>query len=152
MRSVFHSLLPLVLFVAGLRAQACLSLSPPSASADRTVTLEISLHAPPNSRPAAIQWTLSTPSSGVISITVDDGPGLSSAMKSAMCSGRATAYRCIIVGANAEAVPNGMVARITLVLAPGSPAAKVTLGNAMAAAADGHLIPVAECSTLKEKE
>ena len=152
MRSVCHSLLPLVLFAADLSAQACLSLSPPSPSGDRTITLDVSLHTPPKSRPAAIQWTLSTSSSSVTSITADDGPELSSGRKVVICTGPAAAYRCIIVGANAEPVPNGIVARITLGLAPGTPAPKITLGVSMAASTDGHLVPIAECSPLNQKE
>jgi hypothetical protein len=151
MHSVFHSLL-LVLFAADLSAQTCLSLSSPSVSGDRTVTLDISLHASPKSRPAAIQWTLSTSSSSVTSITADDGPELPSGRKAVICAGPAAAYRCIIVGANAEPVPDGIVARITLGLAPGTPAPKITLGGSMAASTDGHLIPIAECSPLNRKE
>jgi hypothetical protein len=153
MRSVVYKISALLLFfAAGLGAQACLSLSPPVVSGDRTATLELSLHTAAKSRPAALQWTLSMPASAVTNVSVDDGPGLSSVRKVAICSGPVAAYRCMIVGANDEPVANGVVARITVNLVRGTVTPSITLRDSMAASTDGRLIPIPECSPPDRKE
>jgi hypothetical protein len=151
-RMRIYRLMPLAFLAADLSAQACLSLSPPSISGDQTVILELSLNSPPKARPVAIQWTLSTSSSGVISVAADEGPSLPSGRKAAICVGTAAAYRCIVAGANAEPVRDGLIARITVNLAPGTATPKITLRDSMAVSADGHRIPVTECSPSNRKE
>jgi len=92
--------------------------------------------------PASLQWTFRYPSASVSLLTADDGPALISAGKTAVCSGDAAAYKCLTVGANTGTIHNGVIARLTAVLAPGSTKAPIQIESPLGASAAGFLIPV----------
>jgi hypothetical protein len=143
---VFHracrgaALLPFL--ICGLQAQTnSLTLSSAAAESGGAVTLDLSLHSL-GARPVALQWTFQYPPSDISSIGVDDGPMITSTGKTVMCTGDATAYKCLIVGGNAKAIANGVVARVTAVLAPGIKETTIALRDALGTSANGTGIPI----------
>jgi hypothetical protein len=135
--------LPLLLFIPGLNAQICLTLST-AAAPSGTVSLELSLNSsasdPP---PAALQWTLQFPASTIRSLTVDDGPSVTAAGKTVICAPNANGYTCLAVGGNLNTIGNGVIAKITAALAPDATAATIQVVNPLAASPEGYFIPIA---------
>ncbi len=133
--------LSLVLWTSGLHAQACLVLSPPSTTAEGTVLWDLSLYST-GEAPAGVQWTLQ--SAGITSLTVEDGPVLASAGKATFCSNTTASNTCLAAGANAKTIGNGVIAKLTAVLAPGATAlgATMLIQNPLGVSATGYLIPV----------
>jgi len=138
--------LPILLWVSlwtsGLSAQSCLVLSPAAVSSGGIALLNLSLYTSPGTAPAAVQWTFQYASSNVRSLTVDDGPALTSAGKTAMCSGNADAYNCLAVGFNSNAITGGVIAKVTAVLAPSATTAAISIARSLATSAAGNLIPI----------
>jgi hypothetical protein len=138
---IVRSGLPMLLWTSGLAAQTCLLLSPANITGN-TALLDLSLYSPRGMAPAALQWTFQYASSSISSFTVDDGPTLTSAGKSAICIGNAAAYNCLAVGLNTNLINNGIITRITAVLAPGASAPIIHIMNPRAASAIGNLMPI----------
>jgi hypothetical protein len=134
--------LPILLWTSGLAAETCLELSPATISPDGNASLRLSLYSSPGAAPAAVQWTFQYASSNIRSLTVDDGPMLTSAGKTAMCAGNAAAYNCLAVGANSNTIASGVIAMVTAVLARGASAAAISMANSQAASAAGYAIPI----------
>jgi hypothetical protein len=132
----------ILLSVSGVNAQTCLVLSPPVIATNGTVSLNLSLYSSPGKAPAAVQWTFQFASSGVKNLTVDDGPGLISAGKTAMCFGDAAAYNCMAAGMNAKTIANGIIAKLSAEIAPGSATAIILIKSAIGASSEGYVIPV----------
>ena len=133
--------LPVVWSAGVLHAQACLVLVP-AGIAKGAASLELSLDAPPGYAPAAVEWTFQYPSSNTTSLSVDDGPVLSAAGKTAICAGDRTAYKCLTLGANTKTISNGIMAKVTAVLAPGASGPAISIHNPVAVAPNGHPIPI----------
>jgi len=104
--------------------------------------LNLSLYSSPGTEPATVQWTFEYAASNIRSLTVDDGPMLTSAGKTAMCAGEAAGYNCLAVGLNTNTIASGVIAKVTAVLAPGAGAAAISIANSFAASAVGNLIPI----------
>jgi hypothetical protein len=138
----FCGWLPMLFWTSGLGAQTCLVLSPATITPDRTAWLDLALYSSPGKAPAAVQWTFQYPSSSIGSLTVDDGPALTAAGKTAICSGNSAAYNCLAVGRNTKTIANGVIAKVTAVLAPGATAATLQIANPRAASAGGDRIPI----------
>ena len=135
--------LPIILCTTGLTAQTCLVLSPTAVTADRTALLDLSLYSLHGPAPAAVQWTFQYPSSSISNLTVDDGPSLTSVGKTVVCAGNAEAYNCLAVGLNSKTIADGVIAKVTAVLAPGVTAATIQITNPHASSAAGSdLIPI----------
>jgi hypothetical protein len=135
--------LPLLAFlIPGLKAQTCLSLSTAAIAPGGTAILELALDPSSGTPPAALQWTFQYPSSGLVSLNVENGPAATAAGKTVMCNGSATAYTCLVVGANANTIPNGVVAKVTVVPAPDVTSTVIVIGNLFGASAAGDFIPV----------
>jgi hypothetical protein len=138
----------LVLLVHGGNAQTCLSVSTAAIAPGDTADLEISLTSPPETPLAALQWTFDYPSSAIRSLTVTDGAAAKAAGKTVICSGSATANTCLVVGANANTIGNGVVAKLTVALAPDVTIAVIAFRNSFGASPAGGFIPVASQSGL----
>ena len=135
--------LPILLCMTRLTAQTCLVLSPTTVTANRTTLLDLSLYSTNGPAPAAVQWTFQYPTSSITNLTVDDGPSLTSAGKTVVCAGNAEAYNCLAVGLNTKTIANGVIAKVTAVLAPGATAAALQITNPHASSAAGSdLIPI----------
>jgi hypothetical protein len=131
----------LILFgMGGLNAQNCLVLSPPVITPDGIATMHLSLQS--SSPLAAVQWTFQDPASSVSSITVDQGPALTSAGKAVICAGDPSAYKCLAVGRNTKTIANGVIATVTAVLAPGATTAAIQIIDPLGASAAGYPISI----------
>jgi len=123
-------------------AQTCLVLSQPVIAADGTATMDLSLQSTGKLEPAGLQWTLQYLSSSVTRLTVEDGPKLTEAGKTAVCSGDGSGFTCLAVGANRKTIPNGVIAVLRATLASGATTPAITIKDAMGVAVDGFLIPI----------
>jgi hypothetical protein len=140
--SVLHWV-QIVLWATGLNAQTCLVLSPMTIQSDGTASWTLSLNTAIGSIPAALQWTLDlTPSSGISSLKIDDGPALMSTGKTATCAGNTGTFSCVAAGSNRNTITNGIVAQLTAVLSPGETTAIVQVREALGVSVDGYLIRV----------
>jgi hypothetical protein len=140
--------LPILLGTSGLTAQTCLVLSPATISPDGTALLNLALYSSPGTGPAAVQWTFQYASSNIHSLSVDDGPMLTFAGKTAMCAPSAAGYNCLAVGFNANTIGSGVIAKVTAVLAPGASTVPISIGNSLAASAVGNLIPISPITSV----
>ena len=130
------------LWAGEANAQSCLVLSPPKFAPNGSVTLELSLFSLPGKAPAAVQWTLQYTSSNITKLIVDDGPALALARKTALCSGNANAYNCLVAGSNANAIGNGIVAKLTVGLVAGTAAAPISIYSPLGVSGEGYFVPV----------
>jgi hypothetical protein len=141
-QTVFHkpnSWLAIIPFlIGGLHAQTTLALSPAAEGA----SLELALNSTSGVIPAAIQWIIQYPAAAIQSITVEDGPALTSAGKTVICAGDAGVFNCMVVGFNGELIPDGVIARVTVRLAADESAAAITITDALGVSAAGHPIPI----------
>jgi hypothetical protein len=139
------------LILSSVNAQTCLILSSAKARPDGTVSLDLSLNSLSGPPPAAVQWTFRYSSSAILSITVDDGPALLSTGKTTFCAEGAAAYKCLITGVNSNTVPNGVIAKVTAVLAPGAHTATIQVREALGASIGGDSIAISsESGTITE--
>jgi hypothetical protein len=134
--------LPILLSAGGLTAQTCLVLSPATISSDGVASMNLSLYSSPGTAPSALQWTLQYLPSNIQSLSVDDGPMLTAAGKTAMCTGNAAAYNCLAVGLNATTIASGIIAKVTAWLAPGTGTPAISIAFSLAASAAGNVIPI----------
>lgn len=136
--------LPLLVFlIHGLQAQPCLSLSTGAVAQDGTATLDLTLNSSLEPPPASLQWTFLFPSADINSLIVDDGPATTAAGKTVICTENAGAYTCLAVGKNANTIANGVIARVTAVLAPSVASAVISIRDSLGASASGDFIPIA---------
>ncbi len=129
--------LPVSLF-----AQTSLVLSKPQIKPAETASFELSLYSPPEVSPAAIQWTFTYAPAEIKSITVDDGPVLESTAKTILCAGTASAYKCLVVGADAKTIGNGVIAKVTAVLNSEAATAPLVVRDAAGVAPNGKQISI----------
>jgi hypothetical protein len=138
----WHLRLSIVLLFAGaIHAQTTLALSSATATGE-SVSLELSLNSSAGVTPAAIQWSLHYSPRAVRAITVEDGPALGPVAKTVLCGGEAGAFTCMAVGYNAELIPDGVVARVNVALAPGEKAADIAITDALGASILGYPIAI----------
>ena len=135
--------LPLLPFLMPvLNAQTTLVLSSATATSLESASLELSLDSSDGVTPAAVQWTFQYPAAAIRSITVEDGPALVAAGKTVLCGGDASAYTCLAVGLNAELIPDGVVAKVIVELAPDENGGTLAFTDAIGVSAAGHPIPI----------
>lgn len=132
----------LAFVIGGLNAQTnSLTLSSAVADSSSAAILDLSLHSS-GARPVALQWTFQNPPSDISRIEVDDGPMITSTGKTVMCTRDATAYKCLVVGANSKVIANGVVATVNAALAPGVKKTTIELHDTLGTSADGTGIPI----------
>lgn len=142
--------LPAILWTSGLCAQTCLSLSPPVITAEGTAEFDLSLYSPRGTAPAAVQWTFQYEASRISGLTVTEGPALQASLKTVICDGDVTPHNCLAAGLNKRIIIDGVIAKVTAVLAPGATTAAMQITRLSAASAEGISIPVAECRLLPQ--
>src|SRR5579871_2623585 len=124
-----------------------LALSSGTTAANGTVSLNLTLTSPVGNEPAALQWTLTYPSSNVVSISAVAGSAATNAGKTLTCSSGSGTYSCIASGMNANIISNGTVAVVNLTIASG--VSSTTLGiSGMAASATGNSITLASTGSV----
>jgi len=133
-----------VLFGQGLPGQVSLALSSGSANLSGTVSLNLNITSTPGNEPAGVEWTLAYPAGDVVPTDVAAGSALIAAGKSISCNGRIGTITCLGVGFNANPIPDGVVAVVTLSLAPATASAllPIFIGNTTAVLGNGAAIPV----------
>jgi len=112
------------------------------ASQGSSVTLNLSLTSPAGGEPAGIQWTLTYAPSNVVSITASAGASATAASKSISCNAGTGSYACLIAGPNSTAIQNGVVAVVTVTLAPGVTGVAVEVTNTLGASPNGTALPI----------
>jgi hypothetical protein len=140
-RKGYHCFL-MALCAGALNAQTCLMVSRPEIATGGTAFMNLFLYSSSGAAPAAIGWTFEYSSSDITSLTVDDGPSLTAAGKTSICNSDPAAYNCLAIGANANTVGNGVIARLTAVVAPGAPSPIVHIKNPLGASPEGHFIAI----------
>lgn len=123
-----------LVFACSVSAQTLsLGLSSASASAGASVSLNLSLNAPAGSEPAGLQWTVNVPPQ-ILSTAAVIGPAAAAAGKSLTCN----LATCLITGMNRNVIANGVVAVITMAVAPSASGnLGAQLSGAVAATVDG---------------
>jgi hypothetical protein len=143
-----RSLLPLILWTIGtfeVRATS-LVLSSSEALPGVHTSLALLLDASFGERPSAIQWTFHYPAATISHFTVEAGPALVAAGKTVICAGDADALNCLIVGINDEAIPGGLVAKLTVALAPGVSSMTIMVANVLGVSSGGEPISISSAN------
>lgn len=127
-----------------LSGQVSLALSSGSANLSGTVSLDLNVASTPGNEPAGVEWTLAYPAGDIVAIDVAAGSALSVAGKSIYCNGRIGTIICLGVGLNANPIPNGVAAVVTLSLAPATASSilPISIGGTVAVLGNGASIPV----------
>ena len=148
-RTLRGALLPsLVMLLAGrcLLGQTQLALSSGSAPAGSAVVLNLALSSPSGSEPAGIEWTFDYPAGSVASFAVGAGPALSDAAKTLDCAGSAGTYYCVASGLNTNAIANGVVATVSITLAPAANSTTIGVSGAVGTSSNAEPITVTPTS------
>ena len=132
----------LALVVHGLSGQIRLALTTTSVTPDGTASLDLSVNSPSSTPPAALQWNFQFLASSITNLTVSDGPVVTAASKGVICSSASASYTCLAVGVNANMINNGVIAKVTAILAPGATGASIQVTNPFAASPEGYFIPI----------
>ena len=121
---------------------AGLNLSSGSGLRGGKALLYLSLDAK-GTQPAGLQWTLRYSASDFSSIQVTAGPSAVATGKSAYCGKSAGSDTCLIVGVNNTAIPDGVVATLSLsISAAATDTASIQIDSPLATSADGTAIPI----------
>jgi uncharacterized protein (TIGR03437 family) len=111
----------------GFSQDAVLSLASASGAPGSSISLDLTLTSSQSSI-ASAQWTLNYWPVDVAAVSVVAGPSAASAGKSLYCAGGAGAIKCILAGLTIGVLGDGVVARVTVKLAPATPDAVSTIG------------------------
>src|SRR6266571_7584120 len=120
-------------------SQTGLSLASGTAVQGSSVSLNLSLSA---STASALEWTLFYPAANVTSVSVAAGPALP-AGKTIQCGTGTGATVCLASGMNSTMIANGVVAVVTVTLAPTSSASvPISVGSTIGSLANGSAVAV----------
>jgi hypothetical protein len=117
-------------------------LSRPVLRTTGTATFDLLLRSVPGGKPAALQWTFQYASSDIATLTVDDGPALAPSGKSTFCAGSPGFFTCLAAGLNTKAIGDGIIAKVTATLAPGSDSANLLIRSSLGASPEGYYVSV----------
>ena len=142
---------PHVFTVALLGSLGCFAqtvtfgVSSGSASPGSTVTLDLSMDSASGTSPASAQWTLNYPATDFSSATVTPGSVAAGAGKSVSCTSTPGSSTCVLWGDNSIAMASGVVATVSLVVAPSTEdtSSQVELSVPMAADPSGFPLTAA---------
>jgi hypothetical protein len=140
-------ILMMALVPGGFNMQATsVALSSATVVPEEVASLDLFLDASSGARPSAIQWTFRYSNSGIRRFAVEDGPALGSVAKTVICSGDASALKCLIVGLNSEAIPDGVVARVSAVLESGVNSTTILVSDALGVSGNGDPISISSAN------
>jgi hypothetical protein len=105
--------------------------------------MTLSLRSTSGASPATVQWSFEYPSSTIASLTVEDGPAAAAVQKTVVCVTNPRGCVCLVLGLNAEPIPDGTLAWVSAKLAPGAAGGNIQVANALAASGGGDAIAVA---------
>jgi hypothetical protein len=106
-----------------LNAQSSLALSSGAGPVGSPIPLALTLSFTAGSQPAGMQWTFSYPAASVTGFAVTAASLLTTAGKTLSCAGTSAAYTCIATGLNTNLIPAGIVANVSVTLAPAATSA-----------------------------
>jgi hypothetical protein len=132
-------------FTAGtvlLPATASLMLSPATGVAQGGTAVMPLTFRPGATQPAGLQWTFSYAAADVAAIAVAPGPAAIAAAKTLTCAGSGGSYICLATGINTNTIAGGVVAVLTVTLAPSASASGIGVVNTMGATLAGDAYPV----------
>ena len=145
-----HRFLLLASLLAGvssvLPAQS-LTLVSVGQQTDNSILLNLSLSTS-GIRPAALQFAFSYSAAAIASFSVSGGPALTAPQKSLYCGGNAANYICVAAGINDNTISDGIMANVSVTLAPGVNTASITVSNSLGADTDGNALPVSSSGSL----
>lgn len=107
--------------------QVSLALGSGSTNAGSSITLSLALANSGGSSPASVGWTMTYPSSDVVSVSATAGAAATQAAKSISCYSLSGNTRCAVYGLNANTILAGTLAQVTFHLASAPPDAKVSV-------------------------
>jgi hypothetical protein len=109
-----------------------------------SISLNLTYKSEGSVSPAAVQWTLAFDPASITAISVTTGPAAVTSAKSITCSAANAAYACLLWGANANGIPNGIVATVNVTVAPSvSGPVPLALENLQEASPDGGALAAA---------
>jgi uncharacterized protein (TIGR03437 family) len=120
-----------------------LSLDSASKGGHVVVDLNFSSTAPAKTQPVGLEWALAFDAKSVANISVAPGAGAIAAGKSIACYFAAGTYTCVATGLNANPIPNGLIAQMTVSFSP-SYAGLVSFGviDTLGVTAAGATVPI----------
>jgi len=124
-----------------LFAQSSLALSSSTAASGGSASLSLSLSAPAGTNVAALQWTLTYPTT-VSNVSVTAGAALTAAVKTVTCASTTGGLKCVASGVNANTIANGVVATVSATVS-GSASISVGVSGVLGATPDGSAISLA---------
>lgn len=119
-----------------------LTIGSGSGARGSSVAVSISLSSPAGSEPAALQFRLTFPAGDVTGVTVAAGAAAVAAGKTASCANTTGAVTCLLWGANATLMANGVVAVATVTLSATTPANAIALQLQNAQGTTAGAVPV----------
>jgi len=99
---------------------ATLVLSSASAAGGGTANLSLMVASSPGNNPAGLQWTFTYPAGSVAALIVTPDAALIASGKTIACAIGAGSYTCFAAGFNANLIPDGKVATVTVSLGSGA--------------------------------
>src|SRR5215469_2676304 len=139
----------LLLQVHILFGQSSLALSSGTAVLGGPASLNLTFNSSSGNQSAALEWTINYPAASITALSATAGAALNSSSKSLSCRDTGGGYTCIAAGMNANPIPDGVVATISISLAAAaSGSVSLTLTNVTGASAVGSAVPVAATSGL----
>lgn len=138
-----RALLFLALSSVGFAENAELRLASASGAPGSSVSLDLTLTSSQNGI-ASAQWTLNYWPVDVAAVSVVAGPAATSAGKSLYCAEGDGALKCILAGLSVGVLADGVVARVTVQLAPTTPDAVSAIGvtGTLGASPAGVAVPI----------
>ena len=126
-----------------LFGQSSLVLSSDDAVPGGTASLTLTLNSSPGNQPTALQWTVNYRTGSIKFINMAAGPMLKSSSKSLSCNDTGGAYTCIAWGLNSGAIPDGVVATVSMILSPtASGSVAFTMNDALGVSPAGSAISI----------
>lgn len=107
-----------LLSTTGFAQTSSLALASVSAAPGSSAVLALTLASGSGNAPAAVQWTVTYDPSAITGITVTAGSSATAAAKSVQCAGGGGSYSCLAFGLNANPIADGLLATVTVNLAP----------------------------------
>lgn len=80
------------------------------------VTMPISLTVQPETKIAALQWSLIYPESDIASVNVAAAPAAQAAGKTVVCAAKRGSAMCLLFGMNSNVMPDGVFVEVTFEL------------------------------------
>jgi hypothetical protein len=125
-------------------AQVALDLVPSPEPVPGYVSLNLVLRDASGSGLAALQWTLDYPAAEGVALETTAGAAATASGKTVKCAGEAGRLTCLLSGANANALGDGVLATINVKAEScGLSSLEITMRNALGASMQGDAVAVA---------